>query len=321
MKLVLVNPRGFCAGVYMAIDVVEQLVDMDLGRPIYVHHEIVHNKHVVDRFRRRGVRFVDSLDEVPVGEIDYVVTLCGDARDRCPAFPGAVKKEHWPIDDPIYSTGTPREMAEFRIFDGALTPAEIAADYNSACAGFTNPVCGNNVQEFGEQCDGTDEGICPGITCLPNCTCDYPATKIVELRADQANGTGPYPSSPGNGSPWVDLINNHDAALQAFATNDPDSGWQGTGLPPIGPNDPDPYRLEWDGSQGQTAFITGGSIPQLNPYDPNDGYSMTMWFRTDDVELPGPDGYEVLVEWRNDNSCPYAGMNIAYTTIPGPLSI
>jgi 4-hydroxy-3-methylbut-2-enyl diphosphate reductase len=42
---------------------------MDLGRPIFVHHEIVHNKHVVDRFRRRGVRFVDSLDEVPVGSV------------------------------------------------------------------------------------------------------------------------------------------------------------------------------------------------------------------------------------------------------------
>jgi len=69
MKLILANPRGFCAGVYMAIDVVDQLVDMDLGRPIYVHHEIVHNKHVVERFRHRGVRFVDSLDEVPVGSV------------------------------------------------------------------------------------------------------------------------------------------------------------------------------------------------------------------------------------------------------------
>jgi 4-hydroxy-3-methylbut-2-enyl diphosphate reductase len=69
MKLLLANPRGFCAGVYMAIDVVEQLVRMDSGKPIYVHHEIVHNKHVVDRFRHRGVRFVDDLDEVPVGSI------------------------------------------------------------------------------------------------------------------------------------------------------------------------------------------------------------------------------------------------------------
>jgi arsenate reductase len=59
-------------------------------------------------------QYSKTLDEVPVGEIDYVITLCGDARDRCPAFPAAVKQEHWPIEDPIYSTGTPREMAEFR---------------------------------------------------------------------------------------------------------------------------------------------------------------------------------------------------------------
>ncbi len=69
MKLILPNPRGFCAGVYMAIDVVEQLVQMDQDQPIYVYHEIVHNKHVVDRFRQRRVNFVDSLDEVPFGSI------------------------------------------------------------------------------------------------------------------------------------------------------------------------------------------------------------------------------------------------------------
>ncbi len=69
MKLLLANPRGFCAGVYMAIDVVEQLVEIYEGKPIFVYHEIVHNKHVVDRFRRRGVRFVDSLDEVPNGSV------------------------------------------------------------------------------------------------------------------------------------------------------------------------------------------------------------------------------------------------------------
>ena len=69
MKLLLANPRGFCAGVYMAIDVVEQLVETANGRAIYVHHEIVHNKHVVDRFRRRGVTFVDSLEQVPFGSV------------------------------------------------------------------------------------------------------------------------------------------------------------------------------------------------------------------------------------------------------------
>lgn len=69
MKIILVNPRGFCAGVRMAIDVVDQVVELFPDTPIYVYHEIVHNKHVVGRFVNRGVKFVDSLDEVPEGEI------------------------------------------------------------------------------------------------------------------------------------------------------------------------------------------------------------------------------------------------------------
>ncbi|MFG0330316.1 MAG: 4-hydroxy-3-methylbut-2-enyl diphosphate reductase [Phycisphaerales bacterium] len=73
MRVVLANPRGFCAGVVMAVDVVDQLLDLladdETARPIFVFHEIVHNKHVVERFRRRGVTFVDSIDEVPEGSI------------------------------------------------------------------------------------------------------------------------------------------------------------------------------------------------------------------------------------------------------------
>lgn len=69
MKIILANPRGFCAGVFMAIDVVNQLLDICDGEPIYVYHEIVHNRHVVDRFRGRGVTFVDELREVPEGSI------------------------------------------------------------------------------------------------------------------------------------------------------------------------------------------------------------------------------------------------------------
>jgi len=69
MKLLLANPRGFCAGVYMAIDVVDQLLEICRNKDIYVYHEIVHNKHVVDRFRRRGVKFVDDLSDVPEGAI------------------------------------------------------------------------------------------------------------------------------------------------------------------------------------------------------------------------------------------------------------
>lgn len=67
MKIILANPRGFCAGVYMAIDVVDQLLDIRPDAPLYVFHEIVHNKHVVNRFRSRGVVFVDDLDVVPEG--------------------------------------------------------------------------------------------------------------------------------------------------------------------------------------------------------------------------------------------------------------
>ena len=65
MRLLLVNPRGFCAGVYMAVDVVDQLLEIYPDKPIYVYHEIVHNKHVVNRFRERGVQFVDSVEDVP----------------------------------------------------------------------------------------------------------------------------------------------------------------------------------------------------------------------------------------------------------------
>ncbi|MDX2114508.1 MAG: 4-hydroxy-3-methylbut-2-enyl diphosphate reductase [Planctomycetota bacterium] len=67
MKILLANPRGFCAGVHMAIDVVDQLLDLCPGEPIYVFHEIVHNKHVVERFKARGVAFVEDVAEVPEG--------------------------------------------------------------------------------------------------------------------------------------------------------------------------------------------------------------------------------------------------------------
>jgi 4-hydroxy-3-methylbut-2-enyl diphosphate reductase len=66
MKILLANPRGFCAGVNMAIDVVDQVLKLK-GPPVYVFHEIVHNRHVVDGFRQRGVTFVDSMTEVPEG--------------------------------------------------------------------------------------------------------------------------------------------------------------------------------------------------------------------------------------------------------------
>ena len=64
MKILLANPRGFCAGVIMAIDTVEEALKI-VGPPLYVYHEIVHNRHVVEQFEHRGVCFVDHMEEVP----------------------------------------------------------------------------------------------------------------------------------------------------------------------------------------------------------------------------------------------------------------
>ena len=66
MKIILANPRGFCAGVNMAIESLERALEL-FGPPLYVYHEIVHNKYVVERFRRSGTVFVESLEEVPEG--------------------------------------------------------------------------------------------------------------------------------------------------------------------------------------------------------------------------------------------------------------
>ena len=66
--LVRVRPRGFCAGVVRAVDIVELALEA-YGSPVYVHHEIVHNRYVVDQLRRRGAIFVEAIEEVPVGSV------------------------------------------------------------------------------------------------------------------------------------------------------------------------------------------------------------------------------------------------------------
>ncbi len=66
MRIILANPRGFCAGVNMAIESLERALEL-FGTPLYVYHEIVHNQPVVDRFRQRGVVFVDEVAEIPAG--------------------------------------------------------------------------------------------------------------------------------------------------------------------------------------------------------------------------------------------------------------
>ena len=64
MKIVMANPRGFCAGVDRAIEIVERALEL-FGAPVYVRHEVVHNKYVVDSLRSKGAIFVEELDEVP----------------------------------------------------------------------------------------------------------------------------------------------------------------------------------------------------------------------------------------------------------------
>jgi 4-hydroxy-3-methylbut-2-enyl diphosphate reductase len=83
VKIILANPRGFCAGVNMAIESLERALDV-YGSPLYVYHEIVHNRPVVERFRRLGVVFVNDIDEVPSG-----ATVLYSAHGVAPAIRAA----------------------------------------------------------------------------------------------------------------------------------------------------------------------------------------------------------------------------------------
>jgi 4-hydroxy-3-methylbut-2-enyl diphosphate reductase len=87
VKILLAQPRGFCAGVIRAIDIVDRALDQ-VGAPVYVRHEIVHNRHVVDTLKAKGAVFVEELDEVPAGEVTIFSahgvsrTVQKDAEDR-----------------------------------------------------------------------------------------------------------------------------------------------------------------------------------------------------------------------------------------------
>jgi 4-hydroxy-3-methylbut-2-en-1-yl diphosphate reductase len=86
MHIILANPRGFCAGVNMAIESLEKALEL-FGTPLFVYHEIVHNRPVVERFRGRGVIFVDAIDEIPAGS-----TVLYSAHGVAPAIRAAADK-------------------------------------------------------------------------------------------------------------------------------------------------------------------------------------------------------------------------------------
>jgi 4-hydroxy-3-methylbut-2-enyl diphosphate reductase len=88
VKIILANPRGFCAGVNMAIESLEQALQI-YGTPLYVYHEIVHNRHVVEHFRQRGVVFVDHMEDIPEG-----ATVLYSAHGVAPSIRAAAVQRH-----------------------------------------------------------------------------------------------------------------------------------------------------------------------------------------------------------------------------------
>src|SRR3954447_26805497 len=76
LKVLLCSPRGFCAGVVRAIEIVEQAL-LRYGGPVYVRHEIVHNRYVVESLKRKGAIFVEELDEIPDTDAPVVFSAHG----------------------------------------------------------------------------------------------------------------------------------------------------------------------------------------------------------------------------------------------------
>ena len=97
MKILLANPRGFCAGVERAIEIVERAIDKH-GSPIYVRHEVVHNRFVVENLRNKGAIFVDEIDQVPEGSV-VVFSAHGVSQ--------AVRKDATSISATVYDATCP----------------------------------------------------------------------------------------------------------------------------------------------------------------------------------------------------------------------
>ena len=116
MQVYLAQPRGFCAGVQRAIDIVEGALEK-FGPPIYVRHEIVHNRFVVDRLKAKGVVFVDEIDDIPDGSI--TIFSAHGVSDK-------VEKEASERELPVIDSTCPlvkkvhRQVAKFEKMEGEI---------------------------------------------------------------------------------------------------------------------------------------------------------------------------------------------------------
>ena len=108
-RIILAKPRGFCAGVDRAIDIVEQALKL-YGAPVYVRREIVHNPHVVNRLRTQGAIFVDELNEVPSG-----ATTVFSAHGVAPSVHNEARKRNLNVID-----ATCQEKKQ----DGSVSPRD-----------------------------------------------------------------------------------------------------------------------------------------------------------------------------------------------------
>ena len=109
-KVVIAQPRGYCAGVEMAVETVDRTLQRH-GAPVYVFHEIVHNQHVVQDFTRRGVRFVQSIDEVP--RRAKLVLARTAFLQRCGSKPKRSKSKLSSMQRVLWSIRSTREVRKF----------------------------------------------------------------------------------------------------------------------------------------------------------------------------------------------------------------